>query len=74
MVHNEVQEKNRRKYYYRVKSVRIGNKVKMLNLDGTKPKMQDKLNSPLLSQNHQNKDSHIPQNLKNSRMVSGFLV
>ena len=28
MVHNEIQEKNRRKYYYRVKSIRAGNKVK----------------------------------------------
>jgi Fic family protein len=28
MVHNEIQEKNGRKYYYRVKSVRIGKKVK----------------------------------------------
>ena len=28
MVHNEIQEKNGRKYYYRVKSVRIGNKVR----------------------------------------------
>jgi len=28
MVYNEIQEKNGRKYYYRVKSVRIGNKVR----------------------------------------------
>jgi Fic family protein len=28
MVHNEIQEKNRRKYYYRVKSIRKGSKVK----------------------------------------------
>lgn len=28
MVHNEIQEKNGRKYYYRVKSIRIGNKVR----------------------------------------------
>ncbi|MEK6914910.1 MAG: Fic family protein [Nanoarchaeota archaeon] len=28
MVHNEIQERNGRKYYYRVKSVRIGDKVR----------------------------------------------
>ncbi len=28
MVHNEVQEKNGRKYYYRVKSIRKGNKIR----------------------------------------------
>lgn len=28
MVHNEIQKKNRRKYFYRVKSVRVGNKVR----------------------------------------------
>jgi len=28
MVHNEIQEKKGRKYYYRVKSIRFGNKVK----------------------------------------------
>ncbi len=46
MVHNEIQEKNGRKYYYRVKSVRIGKKVRKervyLGVNLTKEELEKK--------------------------------
>lgn len=46
MVHNEIQEKNKRKYYYRVKSVRMGDKVRKeriyLGVNLTKEELEEK--------------------------------
>ncbi len=46
MVHNEIQEKNGRKYYYRVKSIRMGDKVKKeriyLGVNLTKEELEKK--------------------------------